>query len=730
VKQALSQRRVVLSLFYANLLWWNVTYAQRSSASFGPCTERSLGYTPRSLAVSNPAVGGVAEIAILSADPSALHRVTLSKDGALLDSETVALPKDYLSVSVFEGDRHARGSYVLVSQDARELLLLRPGHHETPFQTITAPLRIQRVLAADINNDKRKDFLLFGKSTAGVVTLLAKPGGSFKEGPLLFPEISVTDMKTMDLNGDGITDVMLLNWLSNELVLFYGITGTIFSEQVTVPLPGEPVDLGVTEVTRDRRIRVAITIPEAERIICLTGNSTGEFEQDAVIVTPRQATGIVLADIDGDGLPDVVSSTTKGLLVALARGARSFAQPAYFANGGADVLWGLGDMDGDHMPDLVTASRDMNRLMVAANSNHASTVSWPDHYIVGSAPHGICLGDFNRDGRLDVAVANTASSTLSILVNNGEGMFSGQISLSVQDRPLYVRGVPARTTEGYTLLVSHSGRDMITVVTFTGDHTRPALYTMPTGDNPYVLLANDDPRSRKLEILVRYRSERDASLSLSLFEQLSGKLFLERNLKAKVPNRITALTVADILGRNDLLVATHDRSSRLSTISLAPSSGTFDFRNPQSLFAFSDSTSSVRSLLCSGPPALEKKDIFVILSDPRNAIGIARGKGKGAFRDSLQWINGVHPLDDAALQYEDVDGDSIGDLTVLDSEKKAIIVYYGERDGRFGPARVICRADDVNGFAIGSLRRNGRCDLVMTHGRTGTVSMTFNPFRQ
>ncbi len=127
---------------------------------------------------------------------------------------------------------------------------------------------------------------------------------------------------------------------------------------------------------------------------------------------------------------------------------------------------------------------------------------------------------------------------------------------------------------------------MITVVNLAGDMSRPSFYTMPTGDNPFILLANDDARSRKLEILVRFRNERDASLSLSLFEQLSGKLFLERNLQAKVPDRIMALTVADILGRNDLLVATHARSSGVSTVSLAPSAGTFDFKSVQVAFHF------------------------------------------------------------------------------------------------------------------------------------------------
>jgi hypothetical protein len=730
VKQALTRRRFVISLVYANLLWWNVTYAQRSSGSFGPCTERTLGFTPRCLSIASPIAGQAQDIAVLGDDPPALHFVTLGKDGSLIDTAAIPLPKPQGSVSFLETDRQGKSSFVAVSEDAKEISIIRRVNQRADVQSFEAPVRVQKILVADINNDKRKDLLLFGKSSAGVTTLLGTPGGSFKAGPVLFPEISVSDMKTMDLNGDGVADVMLLNWLSNELVVFYGITGTVFSEQVTVQLPGEPADLAVTEVSRDRRIRAAVTIPDGDRIVCLTGNSTGEFEQDASIETHARTDGVNIVDIDGDGLPDVISSTPHGILAAMARGAHSFATPAYFVDGGPGVLWGVGDVDHDHHPDLIVARQNSRRLLVAANANHAGTISWPECYAVGLEPHGVCLGDFNHDGLMDIAVANSGSSTISLLLNGGEGKFHGQISLSVPERPLFLRGAPARTHEGYTLLVSHSAQDLITVVNFSGDVTRPLFYTMPTGQNPYVLLANDDPRSRKLKILVRYRNEKDASISLSLFEQLNGKLFLERNLKAKIPHRITALTVADILGQNDLLVATHDRASGTSTVSLASSAGTFDFKNVRSLFSLSDSSASIRSLACSPLAASERKDIFLVLSEPRNAIGISRGRAEGVFQDSLEWIRDVRPLDDAAIEFDDVDGDGIGDLVVLDSYRKAVVVYYGESRGSFGPPVVVCPAPGVNAFAVGMLRERGPRDLVLTHGTAGTVSISYHPFRR
>ncbi|HYS56139.1 MAG TPA: VCBS repeat-containing protein [Thermoanaerobaculia bacterium] len=51
----------------------------------------------------------------------------------------------------------------------------------------------------------------------------------------------------------------------------------------------------------------------------------------------------------------------------------------------------------------------------AACPNFAAAVN----YAAGTAPRGVAVGDFNRDGKLDLAVANSNSFSVSILLGNG-----------------------------------------------------------------------------------------------------------------------------------------------------------------------------------------------------------------------------------------------------------------------------------------------------------------------
>ena len=52
-------------------------------------------------------------------------------------------------------------------------------------------------------------------------------------------------------------------------------------------------------------------------------------------------------------------------------------------------------------------------------------------YAVGSTAHAIVAGDFNGDGRTDLAVANQAGDTVSVLLGNGDGTFQPQVTYAV-----------------------------------------------------------------------------------------------------------------------------------------------------------------------------------------------------------------------------------------------------------------------------------------------------------
>src|SRR5262245_7021863 len=53
------------------------------------------------------------------------------------------------------------------------------------------------------------------------------------------------------------------------------------------------------------------------------------------------------------------------------------------------------------------------------------------NFPVGGHPVGVAIGDFNRDGKLDLAVANSGDNTISILLGVGNGTFGARMNFAV-----------------------------------------------------------------------------------------------------------------------------------------------------------------------------------------------------------------------------------------------------------------------------------------------------------
>ena len=105
------------------------------------------------------------------------------------------------------------------------------------------------------------------------------------------------------------------------------------------------------------------------------------------------------------------------ILVGLGDG--TFASPiSYSANGSMHTGVAVADFNGDGKLDVVTSDADTGTVsLLLGNGN--GTLTYAGAYAVGSSPSAVAVGDFNGDGRPDVAAANAGSNTVSVLLNDG-----------------------------------------------------------------------------------------------------------------------------------------------------------------------------------------------------------------------------------------------------------------------------------------------------------------------
>ena len=141
-----------------------------------------------------------------------------------------------------------------------------------------------------------------------------------------------------------------------------------------------------------------------------------------------------------------------------------------------------GDFNGDGRPDLAVANYGDNDVSVLLG-NGDGTFQNQVTYAVGSSP-ALVTGDFNGDGRTDLAVANQDSNDVSVLLGNGDGTFQNQVTYAVGSAP-YALVAGDFNGDGRTdLAVANSYDNDVSVLLGNGDGTFQDQKTYRWGTGP------------------------------------------------------------------------------------------------------------------------------------------------------------------------------------------------------------------------------------------------------
>ncbi|MFN0059279.1 MAG: FG-GAP repeat domain-containing protein [Planctomycetota bacterium] len=188
---------------------------------------------------------------------------------------------------------------------------------------------------------------------------------------------------------------------------------------------------------------------------------------------------ISIGDFDGDGELDVItpnSSTSPGMTGSLSvlrgYGDGTFAAALQFSSSGYPRVVALGDLDNDGAIDAVTNS--WTSINVFLGLGDGSFVFAGSHSLNGGVG-SVVLADLNDDGDVDsvVSVGSATSSTVEVLIGNGDGTFASQVPYAL-DLTESVFGV-AELTGDSSLDVIAANYDEIKVFPGNGDGTLSAV---------------------------------------------------------------------------------------------------------------------------------------------------------------------------------------------------------------------------------------------------------------
>jgi FG-GAP-like repeat/FG-GAP repeat len=325
------------------------------------------------------------------------------------------------------------------------------------------------VATGDFNRDGKQDLVVAneGTSSDSVSVLLGNGDGTFQPAVSYPAGANPGAIAVGDFNKDGKQDLAVVDAGSTEVSVLLGNGDGTFQAPVSYFSGGGPLALAVGDFNNDGKQDLAVGNTADGNVGVLLGNGDGTFQPVVTFATGPGPFSIAVGDFNGDCNQDlaVTQQGAAGVAVLLGNGDGTFQAAVSYAAGTSPFTVAIGDFDGDGKQDLAVANNAgfTNNVHVLLG-NGDGTFQPAATYTAGFSPYAIAVGDFNLDGKQDLAVTNDSSSEVSVLLGNGDGTFQAPTDYSTGSNPRSVAVGDFNLDGEQDLAVANSSSNNVTVL--------------------------------------------------------------------------------------------------------------------------------------------------------------------------------------------------------------------------------------------------------------------------
>ena len=401
---------------------------------------------------------------------------------------------------------------------------------------------------------------------------------------------------------------------------------------------------------------------------------------------------------------------------------------------------------GDRYPiDLGLLSSSVGLPATALASALGSGLSLPrNDYTVGNGPSSVAIADFNRDGLLDLAVANETDGTISILKGNGDGTFTLPLTCGAIPQPfpgcINLPPVTSGTTttaaspsalavgdfndDGIPdIAVTDVANDRVLILLGNGDGTFLAPVAYPTGSNPVALVAQDFDADGQPDLAIVDQGNGTAAgtVTILLGNKVNGTQNGTFGTPANQPSppgvgvspSAITTTVFTTTGNQDLAVT--NKADNTASILLGRGDGTF----------------AAQTVLATGtaPAGVATSDFnsdghadLAVTNETDGTVSVFLGNGDGTFLPQTIYPGGTGPVGIAASPF----ASTVTDLAVADQAGNNVSILVGNGDGTFTAPISVPTGNSPVALAAADLNGDTAIDLVTANNTSNSVTVTLN----
>ncbi len=582
-----------------------------------------------------------------------------------------------------------------------------------------------------------------------------------------------------DFNSDGHPDLAVADSGDGTVTLFLSNASNNFTSYTVDTLSGLGTPTGITakKFKGSGFVDLAVTDSSANVVHILTGDGHGGFTAAGTVATGAGPNGITAGDFNHDGFLDlaVVNATDGTVSILLGHGDDTFtlSRTIRVGPGGKSPATGASaiiafDINGDGYLDLATANTLQGQVAVLMNRGNGN-FNKADYYAVPNGPAYLAKGDFNRDGKPDLAVTQSTGSAVSVLINNtlptpvpgGRSFLAPTLLPKGNGNMADAVAVGDFNHDGFLDIATAYLEDNVVKVqlaTGKGKNFRTSVAMYPVGKQPYSLVAKDLNNDGYADLVAANTTDGSVSVLMNKADgsgtfspaitlagvgrlpygvaagDLNGDGFADIVVANYGDNALTVLygpfdqpfqtmqslptctnpygvVIGDFrhTGQNDIAVTCYASNE----MEVFLNNGMLPFQPPQTPTTFQAGalypTDTKPTSIVMGDFNRDGNMDIVTGNSVANDVSFFAGNGNGTFGAAVNSFALNFPDSIAA---GDVNGDGILDIAAVAPNFNQVSILLGKGDGSFQPRLDFAAGTQPWAVALGDFNKDGKQDFI------------------
>ncbi|CAF4278766.1 unnamed protein product, partial [Adineta steineri] len=426
-------------------------------------------------------------------------------------SDVVVSSSDTNNICIFIGN--GNGSFAIP-----------PTIHSTGIDSNPCGISI-----GDFNNDNQSDIVVVAYNTNNIIVFIGYHMIQSQNPTTYSTGIGSLPLQIVsgDFNNDAQLDVAVVNTGTNNLGIFMGCGNGSFEEQI-IYSTGEtshPVALCMNDLNNDEHLDIVVANSNTQSLGIFYGYSNGTFSSMILYDTGNYSwpNDVIIDDLNNDNNYDIayVDYGTNNLGIFLGYGNKTFANVMIYStrDGSRPLSLVSGDFNKDNRIDIVVANYGTNDICIFHGFGNGIFILFEIYSTGdGSLPSMITIADLNNDSYLDIIVANFGTNNVGIFYGLNNDSFDTQItySTSINSKPLWVSVDDYNNDSYLDLAIANSNLNNIEILLGNGRgyFTNQTTYSDGPSSTPKCLAVGDFNKDNRLDIVVASYSANNIAILL------------------------------------------------------------------------------------------------------------------------------------------------------------------------------------------------------------------------